>query len=178
MSRHENYPDDIRSYDNVPGSPFYQDPNEWMHEKADEMATAWLEELGTTGMIEHEDWSLADLVVLMAEAGKGQTGMNSLQAVKSTVSYLERITLYALLGLASRTDDDDGKGAVVEIATISNQQLKSLTTKIAKVGAETKKLLELFKVETLADLKVDQYKPVHALLAAKAAVDKKAEATK
>ena len=112
------------------------------------------------------------------QAGKGQTGMNSLQAVKSTVSYLERITLYALLGLASRTDDDDGKGAVVEIATISNQQLKSLTTKIAKVGAETKKLLELFKVETLADLKVDQYKPVHALLAAKAAVDKKAEATK
>ena len=69
MSRHENYPDDIRSYDNVPGSPFYQDPNEWMHEKADEMATAWLEELGTTGMIEHEDWTLADLVVLMAEAG-------------------------------------------------------------------------------------------------------------
>jgi hypothetical protein len=106
------------------------------------------------------------------EAGKGSTGMNSLQAVKSTTSYLERITLYALLGLASKGDDDDGKGGGIEIATISTQQLKSLTTKIAKVGADTKRLLVLFKVETLADLKVDQYQPVQALLAAKAAVDK------
>ena len=112
------------------------------------------------------------------QAGKGNTGMNSLQAVKSTVSYLERITLYALLGLASKGDDDDGRNAEIEIACISTQQLKSLTTKIAKVGAETKKLLELFKVETLADLKVDQYQPFHALLAAKAAADKNKEATK
>jgi len=106
------------------------------------------------------------------QAGKGSTGMNSLQATKSTASYLERITLYALLGLASKTDDDDGRSAVVEVAKISTQQLKSLTTKIAKVGAETAKLLELFQVETLADLKVDQYQPVHALLAAKEAADK------
>ncbi len=112
------------------------------------------------------------------QAGKGSTGMNSLQAVKSTVSYLERITLYALLGLASREDDDDGRGAGPKAEVISTQQLKSLTTKIAKVGAETAKLLELFEVETLADLKVDQFKPVHALLAAKAAADKNAEVAK
>jgi hypothetical protein len=111
------------------------------------------------------------------QAGKGNTGMNSLQAVKSTTSYLERITLFALLGLASKGDDDDGRGAEIEIACITTAQLKSLTTKIAKVGAETPKLLELFKVETLADLKVDQYKPFHALLAAKAAADKNKAAT-
>jgi hypothetical protein len=69
MSRSDNYPDDIRQYDNVPGSPFYEDPNEWMPIKATEQAEAWLEELGTTGKIKEEDWSLADLVVLMAEAG-------------------------------------------------------------------------------------------------------------
>lgn len=113
------------------------------------------------------------------EAGKGQTGMNSLQAVKSTVSYLERITLYALLGLASKGDDDDGgKAGQGPAPVISKQQLKSLTTKIAKVGAETDKLLALFEVRTLADLTIDQYQPVHALLAAKAAVAKNAEATK
>ena len=111
------------------------------------------------------------------EAGKGSTGMNSLQAVKSTVSYLERITLYALLGLASKGDDDDGKGAD-EVAVISKQQVKSLTTKIAKVGAETDKLLALFEIKALADLKVDQYQPFHALLAAKEAVAKNAAATK
>jgi hypothetical protein len=106
-------------------------------------------------------------------------GKNSIQAVKSTVSYLKRITFEALAGLATKADDaDDGRNAGPVVANISTNQLKSLTTKIAKVGADTKKLLVLFKVETLADLKVDQYKPVHALLAAKAAVDKNAEANK
>ena len=42
-------------------------------------------------------------------AGKGTTGMNALQAAKSTVSYLERITFFALLGLAAMADDDDGR---------------------------------------------------------------------
>jgi hypothetical protein len=42
------------------------------------------------------------------DAGKGSTGMKSLQAVKSTTTYLERITMYALLGLASRDEDNDG----------------------------------------------------------------------
>jgi hypothetical protein len=105
-------------------------------------------------------------------------GKNAIQAVKSTVSYLKRITFEAIAGLATKADDaDDGRNSNhVEIACITTAQLKSLTTKIAKVGADTKKLLQLFKVETLADLKVDQYKPVHALLAAKANVEKNREA--
>lgn len=113
------------------------------------------------------------------EAGKGATGMNSLQAVKSTVSYLERITLYALLGLASKGDDDDGRSAEShEAKLITAAQVKSLTAKIAKVGAETKKILDLFKVDNVKDLTIDQYQPVHALLAAKAAVARNAEANK
>jgi hypothetical protein len=106
-------------------------------------------------------------------------GKNAIQAVKSTVSYLKRITFEAIAGLATKADDaDDGKDASPEVECISKQQLKSLTTKIAKVGAETDKLLALFEIKTLADLKVDQYQPFHALLAAKEAVARNAEATK
>lgn len=36
---------------------------------------------------------------------------NSIQQIASTVSYLERYTLFALLGLASQDMDDDGQGA-------------------------------------------------------------------
>jgi hypothetical protein len=32
MSKNENDPDDIRPFDHIPGSPFYQDPDEWMVE--------------------------------------------------------------------------------------------------------------------------------------------------
>jgi len=114
------------------------------------------------------------------DAGKGATGMNTLQAVKSTVSYLERITLYALLGLASRGDDDDGRSAdqFPDAEKITAAQAKSITAKISKVGAETKKILDLFKVDAVKDLTTDQYQPVHALLAAKAVADKNKEATK
>lgn len=106
-------------------------------------------------------------------------GKNAIQAVKSTVSYLKRITFESIAGLATKADDaDDGKDASPEVECISNQQLKSLTTKIAKVGAETPKLLALFEIKTLAELKVDQYQPFHALLAAKEAVARNAEATK
>jgi len=33
MSKPENYPDNIRDYDNVPGSPFYQDPEEGLDDE-------------------------------------------------------------------------------------------------------------------------------------------------
>lgn len=38
-------------------------------------------------------------------------GKNSIQAVKSTISYLERIGLLAILGLAAKGHDNDGRGA-------------------------------------------------------------------
>jgi hypothetical protein len=65
----DNYPDDIRNYDNDPRSPFYKDPDAWMADKATEMAENWHDELGHTGKIEYEDWTLADLVILMTEDG-------------------------------------------------------------------------------------------------------------
>lgn len=36
---------------------------------------------------------------------------NAIQAVGSTVSYLQRYTMFAILGLASKDQDDDGKGS-------------------------------------------------------------------
>jgi len=39
----------------------------------------------------------------------GSGGKNSIQAVGSTVTYLQRYTLLAALGLATGTDDDDGR---------------------------------------------------------------------
>lgn len=36
---------------------------------------------------------------------------NSIQAIGSTTSYLQRYTLFAILGLASKDQDDDGRGA-------------------------------------------------------------------
>ena len=37
MGKYENYPDDIRCYDNVPGSPFYLDPDDGLADEAAEV---------------------------------------------------------------------------------------------------------------------------------------------
>ena len=43
--RNDNYPDDIRSYDHVPGSPFYEDPSEGLDEMTREELTSLLSSL-------------------------------------------------------------------------------------------------------------------------------------
>ncbi len=48
---------------------------------------------------------------------------NNIQAIGSTVTYLERYTLFALCGLASSNQDDDGqKGGGNEVKKISEEQ--------------------------------------------------------
>lgn len=76
-------------------------------------------------------------------------GKNPIQGVKSAVSYLERITLMASLGLASRADDDDGRGTSAEPAayvppdgSISAAQAEELRSSLQKKGASERAFLQ------------------------------------
>ncbi len=82
------------------------------------------------------------------DAGKGATGMNSLQGAKSTVSYLERITLYALLGLASRYDDDDGQGEPEVIEYMTENDVANLRALFDEVGGDEAKFLQNFQTDS------------------------------
>lgn len=62
---------------------------------------------------------------------------NNLQAKKSTVSYLERTTLFAILGLASADDDDDGV-ASGGVKVITPGQATKLANKIKASGIDAK----------------------------------------
>jgi len=79
-------------------------------------------------------------------------GKNDIQAIGSTVSYLERYTLYAILGLSSREMDDDGKGAggVAEVEIITEAQVMDLISLAKEVGADLKKFCTFMKVEDLS----------------------------
>tara|TARA_B100000614_G_scaffold5785_1_gene5592 strand:+ start:656 stop:1405 length:750 start_codon:yes stop_codon:yes gene_type:complete len=50
---------------------------------------------------------------------------NSIQAVGSTITYLERYTLLSLTGLATHDQDDDGDGA--EVKLINEKQVSTIT---------------------------------------------------
>ena len=85
---------------------------------------------------------------------------NAIQAIGSTVSYLERYTLYAILGLSSREMDDDGKGAgkKQEVELITEQQATDMLALIENVGADVGKFCTYYKINAVTDLPASKYK--------------------
>jgi hypothetical protein len=84
-------------------------------------------------------------------AGADTSGeKNPIQAIGSTLTYLQRMSLKAALGLAA-AEDDDGKAAGVP-QTINRQQVRELLTLIDQVGADREALLQFFKIRAFAEL--------------------------
>lgn len=83
-------------------------------------------------------------------------GKNSIQAVGSTVSYLERYTFLAATGLAAADMDDDGKGAE-KPPTITEKQADELARIADEVGADMEKYLKFLKLNDLAEMSADYY---------------------
>ncbi len=112
-------------------------------------------------------------------AGAGTTGMNSLQGMKSTISYLERITLYALLGLSSRADDDDGNTGGNEVELISEDNAMQIHAKITDNDLDMEAFMRWLavgiKAPTIEDIPADCYerviKKIDATIKAKQAKD-------
>jgi len=86
-------------------------------------------------------------------------GRNSIQAVASTVTYLERYTLYAILGLASTDQDTDGNLAVR--TRITNDQVLTIEAMITENGLDMEKfklwLAKSLKADGIADIAADAY---------------------
>ena len=80
---------------------------------------------------------------------------NAIQAIGSTVSYLERYTLFAILGISSKELDDDGTAAGTE--TITDNQARDLQALLSEVNADIGKFKKLYHIENLIDLPLSQY---------------------
>ena len=101
-------------------------------------------------------------------AGRDESGnKNSIQAIGSTLTYLQRMTLKAALGLAA-SSDDDGKAAEA-VETITDDQVNTLRDLIEEVGADLPKFCAYLRVEALADLRQSDFKRAVAALEAKRA---------
>lgn len=84
-------------------------------------------------------------------AGRDESGnKNSIQAVGSTITYLQRMTLKAALGLAV-SNDDDGKKADAADA-ISLEQVEKLVALADEVGADKEAFCRYFRVGGFADI--------------------------
>lgn len=80
---------------------------------------------------------------------------NSIQAVGSTVTYLERYTILSLTGLATHEDDD---GAGSENIYISEDQLSELNLLIEKKGIDLDLFLTYMEVERIDQIRKPNFK--------------------
>jgi hypothetical protein len=82
---------------------------------------------------------------------------NAIQAVGSAVTYLQRYTLFAALGLAA-SEDDDGKASQTGTANpISADDAASLRAKMKAAGLAEARFCTVMKIEAVEDLPSSKY---------------------
>lgn len=102
-------------------------------------------------------------------AGRDDSGKkNSLQSIGSTLTYLQRYSLKAALGLAAAADDDAASSPASD-ETISDDQLAELQSLADSVGADIPKFCKYLKIGSLADIKAPDFANAKAALEAKRA---------
>jgi hypothetical protein len=79
---------------------------------------------------------------------------NPIQAIGSTVTYLERITLKAALGL-SATDDDDAVS--VNASRLTDEQAAEITDEIEASGRDLDWFCNFARIDAISDLAPERY---------------------
>jgi len=108
-----------------------------------------------TCIVSHAD-GYSERVKLESKVDPGSTGMSLVQALGSALTYLQRYSLRAAIGLAAAIDDD-GKGAGGTSPRIGAEAANDLYQLIRETGRSEATLLKLVGVENILDMNVDQY---------------------
>lgn len=96
----------------------------------------------------------------LSAAGDKSGGKTDIHALASTISYLERYTLFAMLGLAGQEMDDDGNGAgknADDTPRVTERQWMDFTALVSDIkGERAEKYLKTFctyhKINDIAEL--------------------------
>jgi hypothetical protein len=99
-------------------------------------------------------------------AGRDDSGnKNSIQAIGSTVTYLQRYTLKAALGLAASADDDGAKSE--DTGAITEGEREIILTMVEETGADIEKFCEVLQIDSVATMPAAKFRRAVALLEAK-----------
>lgn len=91
-------------------------------------------------------------------AGRDDSGnKNSIQGIGSTITYLQRYTLKAALGLAASADDDGKSSGETDNEHLSEEQIAALEKLIKDTGGDVEKFCTFAKVEKLGDIFANRY---------------------
>lgn len=107
-----------------------------------------------TCIVAHKDGHSEETTLTAAADQSGNK--NSVQAIGSTITYLQRYTLKAALGIAA-ADDDDGAKSDGEPEYISDAQANELVAMADRLGANKQRFCEMIKVESFAAIYASKF---------------------
>jgi ERF superfamily len=111
------------------------------------------EPVTVTCIVSHRDGHFEENTLC---AGRDESGnKNSIQAIGSTSTYLQRMTLKAALGLAVSNDDDAKAAGAADAITL--EQVEQLVTLCDEVSADKEAFCRYFKVDSFADIPVKDF---------------------
>jgi hypothetical protein len=113
-------------------------------------------------IISHRDGH-SERIKLEGKVDPGSTGMSMVQALGSALTYLQRYSLRAAIGLAAGVDDD-GKGAGGTSPRIVAEQANELRQLFDQTGRSVATMLNLIGVDDIDEMNVDQFMRVRAAL--------------
>lgn len=100
---------------------------------------------------------------------------NAIQAIGSTLTYLQRMTLKAALGLAA-SEDDDGRASDSDAAdVVSDDQAEILTNLITSTRTNLEQFLAYAKAPSVSDVLAKDFTRLKAMLETKKAQQAKKE---
>ena len=113
--------------------------------------------VSVTCILSHADGYSERMPPLTGTVDVGGTSMNPLQALGSALTYLQRYSLRAAIGVAAGRDDDARSLSIGVSPPITPEQADELTALIREVNASEIVLLRLIGVDNILDMNVDQF---------------------
>ncbi|MGW9332688.1 ERF family protein [Bosea sp. NPDC055594] len=89
---------------------------------------------------------------------------NAIQAIGSTLTYLQRYTLVQALGLAASEDDDGGKSGGQDAETITEDQVMQLRELIEATKADQRGVLAYVRARDLSSIRADKFPELVSML--------------
>ena len=121
------------------------------------------DQVTVTCIVSHADGYSEETSPLESKVDPGSTGMSMVQALGSALTYLQRYSLRAAIGLAAGVDDD-GKGAGGTSPRIVSEQADELRKLFDETGRSMVTMLQLIGVDEIDAMNVDQFMRVRAAL--------------
>ena len=115
--------------------------------------TSQADEIAVTCILSHRDGHSEETTLCGPTDKSGSK--NAIQAIGSTLTYLQRYTLVQALGL-SVTNDDDGR-AIGGDSVISDEQAEAIRDLLTRTNANVDAFLAMLKVECIPDIPAAKY---------------------